>query len=48
MHRNVAAILSPIGLVAAGNIGLAARALWLTLKMEFQKGVLWLEEKWID
>ncbi|MFQ3651723.1 MAG: hypothetical protein SNJ75_15470 [Gemmataceae bacterium] len=34
--------------LAAGDIGLAARILWLTLKMEFQKGVLWLEEKWID
>ena len=34
--------------LAASDIGLAARILWLTLKMEFQKGILWLEEKWID
>jgi hypothetical protein len=34
--------------LAAGDIGLAAKIVWLTLKMEFQKGVLWLEEKWID
>jgi hypothetical protein len=34
--------------LAAGDLGLAAKIVWLTLKMEFQKGVLWLEEKWID
>ena len=33
--------------LAAGDIGLAARILWLTLKMEWQKGVAWLTEKWI-
>ena len=33
--------------LAAGDIGLAAKILWLTLKMEFQKGILWLEDKWI-
>jgi len=33
--------------LAAGDIGLAMKILWLTLKMEFQKGLLWLEDKWI-
>ncbi len=33
--------------LAAGDIRLAARILWLTLKMEWQKGVNWLEERWI-
>lgn len=33
--------------LAAGDIGLAAKVLWLTLKMEWQKGVNWLQEKWI-
>ncbi|MFN9977736.1 MAG: hypothetical protein ACK58T_48300, partial [Phycisphaerae bacterium] len=31
----------------AGDIGLAAKVLWLTLKMEWQKGVNWLQENWI-
>ena len=34
--------------LAAGDIGLAARILWLTLKMEWQKGVAWLTDKWLD
>ncbi|GAB6188130.1 phage tail tape measure protein [Thermopirellula anaerolimosa] len=34
--------------LAAGDIGLAAKILWLTLKMEWQKGVAWLTEKWIN
>jgi hypothetical protein len=34
--------------LAAGDLGLAAKIAWLALKMEFQKGILWLEEKWID
>jgi hypothetical protein len=33
--------------LAAGDIGLAAKVLWLTLKMEWQKGIHWLQEKWI-
>ncbi|GAB6188017.1 phage tail tape measure protein [Thermopirellula anaerolimosa] len=33
--------------LAAGDIGLAARILWLTLKMEWQKGIAWLTDKWI-
>jgi hypothetical protein len=33
--------------LAAGDIGLAAKILWLTLKMEWQRGVNWLEEKWL-
>lgn len=33
--------------LASGDIGLAARILWLTLKMEWQKGIAWLTEKWI-
>lgn len=33
--------------LAAGDLSLAAKILWLTLKMEWQKGVNWLQEKWI-
>ena len=33
--------------LAAGDIGLAAKILWLTLKMEWQRGIAWLNEKWI-
>ena len=33
--------------LAAGDIGLAARILWLTLKMEFYKGVKWLTGLWL-
>ena len=33
--------------LAAGDIGLAARILWLTLKMEWQKGIAWLTDQWI-
>ena len=33
--------------LAAGDIALAAKILWLTLKMEWQRGVAWLTEKWI-
>jgi hypothetical protein len=32
--------------LASGDIGLAARILWLTLKMEWQRGVVWLKEYW--
>jgi len=31
----------------AGDFGLAARILWLTLKMEWQKGIHWLTEWWV-
>jgi hypothetical protein len=34
--------------LAAGDLGLAAKIVWLTLKMEWKKGLLWLEEKWLD
>jgi hypothetical protein len=34
--------------LAAGDIGLAMKILWLTLKIEFKKGLLWLEEKWVN
>lgn len=34
--------------LAAGDLSLAARVLWLTLKMEWQKGVAWLTDKWIS
>lgn len=34
--------------LAAGDIGLAARILWLTLKMEFAKGVAYLQSIWLD
>jgi len=33
--------------LAAGDIGLAAKILWLTLKMEWQKGVHFLNELWV-
>ena len=33
--------------LAAGDLALAAKILWLTLKMEWQKGVAFLEEHWI-
>jgi len=33
--------------MAAGDLALAAKILWLTLKMEWQKGVAFLEEHWI-
>jgi len=32
--------------LAAGDMALAAKILWLTLKMEWQRGVGWLQEKW--
>jgi hypothetical protein len=32
--------------MAAGDLSLAAKILWLTLKMEWQKGVAFLEEHW--
>ncbi len=32
--------------LAAGDIGLAAKILWLTLKMEWQKGVNWISSIW--
>jgi hypothetical protein len=32
--------------LAAGDIGLAAKILWLTLKMEWQKGVNWISGIW--
>ncbi|MBI5724852.1 MAG: phage tail tape measure protein [Planctomycetes bacterium] len=34
--------------LAAGDIGLAAKILWLTLKMEWQKGVNWISGIWND
>lgn len=34
--------------LASGDLGLAAKIVWLTLKMEWQKGVAWLTDKWID
>lgn len=33
--------------LAAGDIGLAARVLWLTLKMEWQRGVNFLNKLWV-
>ena len=33
--------------LAAGDLALAGKILWLTLKMEWQKGVAFLEEHWI-
>ena len=34
--------------LAAGDLSLAAKILWLTLKMEWQKGINWLQAKWLD
>lgn len=31
----------------AGDFGLAARILWLAIKMEWQKGIFWLTEWWV-
>ena len=33
--------------MAAGDLALAARIVWLTLKMEWQRGINFLEEKWL-
>ncbi len=34
--------------LAAGDIGLAAKVLWLTLRVAWQKGVAWLKGHWLD
>lgn len=34
--------------LVAGDLALAAKILWLTLKMEWQKGINWLQTKWLD
>jgi len=34
--------------LAAGDIALAARVLWLTLRVQWQKGIAWLKEKWLS
>jgi len=34
--------------LAAGDIGLAAKILWLTLKVAWEKGVAWLKGYWLD
>jgi hypothetical protein len=34
--------------LATGDIALAGKILWLTLKMEWQRGVNFLESKWLD
>ena len=34
--------------IAGGDLSLAARIVWLTLKMEWQKGINWLEARWLD
>jgi hypothetical protein len=34
--------------LAAGNIALAAKILWLTLKMEWQRGINFLEKVWLN
>lgn len=46
-HDALAAFQGISDALAAGDIGLAAKILWLTLKMEWQKGIHWLQEKWI-
>jgi len=34
--------------MASGDIGLAAKVLWLTLKLQWQKGIAWLSKLWLD
>ncbi|WP_437226003.1 phage tail tape measure protein [Planctomicrobium sp. SH661] len=34
--------------LAAGDLGLAARILWLTLEMEWQKGINALNQQWVE
>jgi len=34
--------------LAAGDIGLAGKILWLTLKLEWQRGIAWLSKLWLD
>lgn len=34
--------------LATGNIKLAAEILWLAIKMEWQKGVNWINQQWIN
>ncbi|MEX2670932.1 MAG: phage tail tape measure protein [Phycisphaeraceae bacterium] len=34
--------------LAAGDISLAARVLWLTLRMEWQRGIAFLNRRWIN
>ena len=34
--------------LASGDIGLAAKVLWLTLKLQWQKGIAWLSKLWLD
>ena len=34
--------------LAGGDIGLTAKILWLTLKLEWQRGIAWLEGLWLD
>lgn len=34
--------------LASGNLSLAMKILWLTLKMEWQRGILFLQTKWAD
>jgi hypothetical protein len=34
--------------LATGDIALAGKILWLTLKMEWQRGIAFLESKWLD
>ncbi len=33
--------------LAAGDIALAAKVLWLTLRVQWQKGIAWLTAKWV-
>lgn len=47
LQRTALAAWQGIGdALAAGDLALAARILWLTLKMEWQKGVAFLQEHW--
>lgn len=48
LGSDILATFSGIGdALSAGDIALAAKVLWLMLKMEWQQGVNWLTETWI-
>ncbi len=34
--------------LAAGDLGLAAKIAWLTIKLEWERGIAWISEKWLD
>lgn len=34
--------------LVAGDLGLAAKIAWLTIRLEWQRGIAWISEKWSD